>query len=200
MPPDSVMTSGILLVPQRKLLEQLLDMGRILRLAEQAAGVAGRRQNRFERRDGELLRHQADPRPRLSVVADDVVAVGGDLALARRDDAADDRDQRRLAGAVRPEQREDLAAADIEIDVRQRLEAGRIGLRQVRDGDDRLHGNPGPRRLLDTRPVRRVGVMWCRWRKGQVQQHSLFRQPLRKLMIHKGKPARPRTRRLPFAD
>ena len=55
------------------------------------------------------------------------------------DDAADDVDQRRLAGAVRPEQREDLAAADLEIDVLERLEARCIGLDQIDDGDDRLH-------------------------------------------------------------
>ena len=62
---------------------------------------------------------------------------------ARIDDAADDADQRRLAGAVRAEQREDLAAPDLEVDVLQRLEAGRVGLRQVGDGDDGLHGADG---------------------------------------------------------
>jgi hypothetical protein len=35
----------------------------------------------------------------------------------RRDDAADDVDQRGLAGAIGTEQREDLAAADLEADV-----------------------------------------------------------------------------------
>ncbi len=33
-------------------------------------------------------------------------------------------DQRRLAGAVRAEQREDLAALDLEVDAVERLEAG----------------------------------------------------------------------------
>ena len=69
----------------------------------------------------------------------DVVTVDGDRAAARVDDAADDVDQRRLAGAVRAEQTENLAAPDLEIRVLQRLEAGRIGLRQILDRDDRLH-------------------------------------------------------------
>ena len=52
-------------------------------------------------------------------------------ARGRIGDAADDADQRGLAGAVRPEQREDLAALDLEVDVVQRLETGAIGLRQI---------------------------------------------------------------------
>ena len=60
--------------------------------------------------------------------------------VGRRDDAADDADQRGLAGAVRTQQREDLALADLEVDALQRLQARRVGLGQVRDGDDRRHG------------------------------------------------------------
>ena len=74
-------------------------------------------------------------RARGAVVADDVVAVHRHRAARRIDDAADDVDQRGLAGAVRPEQGEDLAVRDVEIDVLERLEARRVGLRQVRDGD-----------------------------------------------------------------
>ena len=55
----------------------------------------------------------------------------------RRDDPAHDADQRGLAGAVRSEQGEDLAAPDLEVDVLQRLEPGRIGLRHAGNGDDR---------------------------------------------------------------
>jgi hypothetical protein len=51
------------------------------------------------------------------------VAIGENATLARIDDAADRADQGRLAGAVRTEQRKDLAAADFEVDVLQRLEA-----------------------------------------------------------------------------
>jgi hypothetical protein len=38
------------------------------------------------------------------------------LPLLAVDDAADDADQRGLAGAVGAEQREDLAAADVQVD------------------------------------------------------------------------------------
>ena len=62
-------------------------------------------------------------RARGAVVRDDVMAVDRHGARGRLDDAADDADQRGLAGAVRAEQREDLAAADVEIDVLERLEA-----------------------------------------------------------------------------
>ena len=58
------------------------------------------------------------------------------------DDAADDVDQRRLAGAVRPEQREDLAAADVEVDVLERLEAGRVIGQSPRPGVFKRRGFP----------------------------------------------------------
>ena len=45
-----------------------------------------------------------------------------------RHDAADDVDERGLAGAVRSEQREDLAATDLEVDVLEGVETRRVGL------------------------------------------------------------------------
>jgi hypothetical protein len=67
------------------------------------------------------------------------VSVGRDRAGGRVDDAADDADQRRLAGPVGAEEREDLAAPDLQIDILERLEAGGVGLREIRDRDDGLH-------------------------------------------------------------
>ena len=58
------------------------------------------------------------------------------VPLVGVDDAADDADQRRLAGAVGAEQREDLAAADLEVDVLESVEAGGVGLGDAGDGDD----------------------------------------------------------------
>ena len=55
------------------------------------------------------------------------------------DDAADDADQRGLAGAIGAQQRKDLATADVKVDAFQRLEAGAIGLGEVCDGDDGGH-------------------------------------------------------------
>src|SRR5208283_233243 len=75
---------------------------------------------------------------------DDVVAVDRDRAAARLDDAADDVDQRRLAGAVGAEQGENLAAADLEIDGLERDQTRCVGLRQVFYADCRKHAGLGP--------------------------------------------------------
>jgi hypothetical protein len=60
-----------------------------------------------------------------------VAAVHRHRAAGRIDDAADDADQRGLAGAVRSEQRENLAAPDVQVDAFQRLEAGLVGFREI---------------------------------------------------------------------
>ena len=59
----------------------------------------------LERVGRQFLRHQTDHRAGGAIVAHDVVAIDEHGAAGRVDDAADDADQRRLAGAVRPEQR-----------------------------------------------------------------------------------------------
>jgi hypothetical protein len=140
MPPDSV-RMRVLLVPQRQVLQQLFQQRRIARLAEQAAAELHRVPHRLEGIGVQLLRHQADGRARAAPVALDVVAIGEHRALTRVDDAADDADQRGLAGAIGAEQREDLAAADVEVDVVQRDMARCIGLAQPGDGDDRWHAH-----------------------------------------------------------
>jgi hypothetical protein len=67
------------------------------------------------------------------------LSVDLDAARARIDDAADDADQRGLARAIGTQQREDLAAPDVEVDVAQRAEARSIGLVELAYGDDRRH-------------------------------------------------------------
>jgi hypothetical protein len=114
MPPDSVMI----------LSSRLSHSDRSRSTFSRCAGSGGRPNRprlkrpsptRLERVGGQLLRHQADLLRAARVVAHDVVPVGEHRAGARVDDAADDADQRGLAGAVGPEQREDLAAADVEV-------------------------------------------------------------------------------------
>src|SRR6266852_1547513 len=83
-----------------------------------------------------FMRHKSDQRARRAIFLVDIVAIDGDVAFARIGDAADDADQRGLAGAVRPEQRKNLAALDFQVDAIQRLEAGAIDLRQIGDGND----------------------------------------------------------------
>ena len=143
MPPDSVMILESLRSHSDRSLQHLVDVAGVGRLAEQAAAEAHVRPHRLEGVGGQFLRHEADQRARGAVVADDVMAVDRDRAGGRIDDAADDADQRGLAGAVRPEQRENLAAADVQVDALERLEAGGIGLGQILDGDDGLHGRAG---------------------------------------------------------
>src|SRR5690606_24038298 len=83
-----------------------------------------------------------DQRARLAEIPRDVVAVDEDAARAGVDDAADHADQRGLAGAVGAEQREDLAAADLEVDPAQGMEARLVGLVELLDGNDRRHVRP----------------------------------------------------------
>ena len=109
------------------------------RLAEQAATEAHRRPHRLERVGRKFLRHQSDLGARRAVVAHDIVPVGEHGAGAGVDDAADDADQRGLAGAVGSEQGKDLAATDVEVDLLERHLAGRVGLAHVADRNDRLH-------------------------------------------------------------
>src|SRR5262249_23944401 len=116
-----------------------LDMGRVLRLAEQAAAEADGGPDGFKGVSVQFLRHQPDQRTRRAEVADDVMAADRDTARGRVGDAANSADQRGLAGAVRPEQCKNLAASDVEIDVVQRLEAGAVDLREIRDGNDGRH-------------------------------------------------------------
>ena len=138
MPPDSSMIFALRLSQSDRSLQHLLDMRRVGRLAEQAAAEADRRPAPSRtRRCAAPAAPGRSSRARGAIVAADVVAVDGDRARARRDDAADDADQRRLAGAVGAEQSEDLALLDLEVDRLQRLERRCIGLGQALDGDDR---------------------------------------------------------------
>src|SRR5437660_4596507 len=102
-------------------------MGRVLWFAEQAAAEADGRPYGLKGVGVQFLRHQPDQRARGAIVPVDVMAADGDAALAQIGDAADDADQRSLAGAVRAKEGEYLAALDVQIDVVQRLEAGAVG-------------------------------------------------------------------------
>ncbi len=109
-------------------------------LAEQPAAETDRRPYGLKSVGGQFLRHQPDQAAGLAVIDDDVMAVDLNAAFRRVDDAADDTDQRRLAGAVGTQKRENFPTADIQADILQRLKAGVIGFRQVGDGYERVHG------------------------------------------------------------
>jgi hypothetical protein len=141
MPPDSVMILASFLSQSERSLRTFFQECRVTWLAEQAAAEGDRRQNGLEGVGGEFLRHQADLAARRAILGADVVPVRKHRAFGRVDDAADDRNQRGLAGAIGAEQRKDFAAADVQVDVAQRLEAGSIRLAQTGNGNDRLHGD-----------------------------------------------------------
>ena len=93
-----------------------------------------------------------------AILVFEMMSVDQDHAARRIDDAAHDVDQRGLAGAVRPQQREDLAAPDLQVDAVQRLESGAIGLGEVGDGYDGGHAGLGglnPWRGRTGRPINR---------------------------------------------
>src|SRR3546814_1856306 len=116
-------------------------MGGVRALAEQATAEADGSPDGLEGVGRQLLRDEADLGPRRAIVPCDVVPVDQDLALGRIDDAADDADQGRLAGAVGAEQGENLAAADLRIDVLQRPEAGGVGLGELDRKSTRLNSS-----------------------------------------------------------
>ena len=97
-------------------------------------------QTRLERVGGQLLRHQADLRARArgsrarcrARPTSTVPALGVTMPQTMLMSVV-------LPGAVRPEQREDLALADLEVDALQRRQTRGVGLGQLGDGDDRRH-------------------------------------------------------------
>src|SRR5947199_230073 len=74
----------------------------------------------------EGLRDVADVRAHLLAVALDVEAVDGGVAAGRDEKAAEDADERRLAGAVRTEEAEDLAARDLQRDAVERTNGAEV--------------------------------------------------------------------------
>src|SRR5438552_1834520 len=106
-------------------------MGRIRRFPENATTEGDRGPYAFECIGGKFLRYQSDLRSGRTIIRNDVMTIGQDRAMTRIDDPANDVDQRRLACAVRAKECEDLSLADIQIDVFERLKAGRVCLGEV---------------------------------------------------------------------
>src|ERR1700724_2706486 len=110
-------------------------MGRVGRLAEEAAAEAHGRPDRLERIRGQFLRDKTDHGSRCPVVADDVMTASHDGASGRIDDPADDIDQCRLACAIWAKQAKYLSLADLEVDFLEGLEARGIGLAKPGPGN-----------------------------------------------------------------
>src|SRR5439155_1539057 len=87
-------------------------------------------------REAEELREVAQRAARLARAGGQPADLGG--AAGRADEAAGDLDERRLAGAVGPEQSDQLALANLEIDPSERLD-GSVALHQAANGPSRGH-------------------------------------------------------------
>src|SRR5262249_3115357 len=128
--------NGITLVPQLQLLEILL--GALPR--EPALDAVEPRLvdddglRRLEHVEVNFLRHDADAGLRHLELALDVVAEHAHLTRGLAHERGNDADQRGLARAVRPEQREEIALLDVEVDAFQRLHTILIGLDEPADG------------------------------------------------------------------
>ena len=97
--------------------------------------------------DAAGLQHQAHPRPEAGPPRSRIHAEHADLPAVAPPIALDDLDGRRLAGAVRPEQGDDLAAADLERDTVDDR-PGAVALGQPLDHDGGLAGDRASRAAI----------------------------------------------------
>ena len=108
------------------------------------------------------LEDDPDPPAHRAGFGHDVVAVDRRAAAGRRERGGEDRDRRGLAGAVRAEQREELAGPDVEGDAVDGVALGLlVALRQVLDVDhaSSLRGRRGRDDHLQGRAA------WRQWRR-----------------------------------
>ena len=95
-------------------------------------------QRRLEHVEIDFLRHHADATLGLLELPVDVITEDAGLAAGFAHQRGHDADQRRLAGTVRPEEREEIPFLDGEIDALQGLYAVAVGFGQALDGK-RVH-------------------------------------------------------------
>src|SRR5262245_2594903 len=130
----------VTLVPELQLAQVLLGArdGLPARNAVEPGLVRDDREHLLELVEVDLLRHEADAGLGAVHLPVDVVAEHGDRAARFLDQGHDDADRGGLARTVRPEQREEVALGDVEVDAAQRLHAVREGLGHAADRE-RLH-------------------------------------------------------------
>ncbi len=76
------------------------------------------------------------------VAAGDRLAGDRDLALVGDVESRDEVQQRRLAAARRPHDRDELARRDVEVDAAQRAHRRELGLERLADAPHRAHVHP----------------------------------------------------------
>ena len=85
----------------------------------------------------QLARHVGDPAPQRHPIAGRVQAEGADPAARGSEEAEQAADRRALAGPVGPQEPEDLATLDLEVDAPDRLDLA-VVLDEALDTDDRV--------------------------------------------------------------
>jgi hypothetical protein len=149
--------------------------GRVHGCARQSGGARKERQVLAcgeARIEGKALRDESRHALRLCARRHDIESAHGDRAFARWDQAGENRERARLAGAIRAEQPDDLAGGRRERHVAKRLTRA-VAHAQIIDADLRLghglwsrasslhDGIPGTRtpQLCEIDPNRRVGLL-----------------------------------------
>lgn len=129
----------VLLVPERQGFQDALDQFRVLLLPVQAAREADGVPHRLELVGRQFLRHKSDQGAGLAKILHHIMPADKHRTFTRIDEAADNRDQRRLAGAVRAEKGKDFLP-DIEADTFERLKAVCVGFCQIPYRNNGIHG------------------------------------------------------------
>src|SRR5512132_1798790 len=120
------------------MVEELVDPGAVVAQAKIAGLDFQRLAHGEEGIEHELLRNDAERAARAAVIGDDVVSLDSGATAIGACQPRDDRNERRLARAVRPKQSEKLAFGDGQIDARKRLHAAEA-TRDVNDLDGSGH-------------------------------------------------------------
>src|SRR5690606_22102312 len=131
---------AVLLVPEGQVLQDRFDKGRVGLFSEQAPAEVHRVPDGFEGFDMEFLRDQPDQGTRRLIIGENVVALHQNLAAGGIDQAANDGNQRRLAGPVWAKKRQDLTIIDVEIDAMESGQARVVGFCDLLYGNRVLHG------------------------------------------------------------
>src|SRR5262249_2714742 len=117
--------------------------------------------DRLELIEVDFLRHHADTRLRQRELGVEIVSKDRYLAARLVDEGGHYADCGRLAGAVGPEQREEIAFIDFQVDALQGLHAVLVGFRELTEREG-LHGVVGrPKKWL------RSLSGWCGTRKAK---------------------------------
>ena len=127
---------AVFFVPERQVFQNLLDVGRVGRLAKQTPAEAHGGPHGFKRIGVQLLGHQANDAAGCAVVVHGVKAVGLHRALRGVGHAANNADERGFACAVGAEQGENFAAVDVQVNVLEGLKAAGVGLANAAHADD----------------------------------------------------------------